>query len=223
MTAADLLGPTLPKTEREVRAAMIMTLFGAFGRAGTSGPLGNDTDSELLQSLRAWADVILVSAGTVRAEDYGPSDTPLAILTRSFDVDPGLGIFRGTPPLVLAPEPSLIDDSVAHARTQLESAGATIVGVGSGSAPEVVATLHARGYQRIACEGGPSVYADMIAHDQLDIVHLTLEPSAAHSDGPWGLHGLTEGPDFIARFALEHMRATEDSTLFLRYRNVRNA
>jgi len=222
MTETDLLGPTLPKTEREVRAAMIMTLFGAFGRAGTSAPLGNDTDSELLQSLRSWADIIIVSAGTARAEEYGPSDTPLAILTRSFDLDPGLGLFRSAPPLILTPEPLLTDDSVAHARTQLESAGATIVGVGSGSAPEVVATLHARGYQRIACEGGPSVYADMIANDQLDVVHLTVEPTAAHTDGPWGLDGLTEGPDFLARFALEHTHATADSTLFLRYRNMRD-
>ena len=222
MTAAELLGPTLPRSEREVRAAMIMTLFGAFGRGGTSGPLGNDTDSELLQALRSWADVILVSAATVRAEDYGPSETPLAVLTRSFDLDPDLGIFRGTPPLILAPEHLLDDDSVAHARNQLESTGATIVGIGGGSAPEAVATLHARGFHRIACEGGPSVYADMIANDQLDVVHLTVEPTAAHTDGPWGLDALTEGPNFFARFALEHTHATADSTLFLRYRNMRD-
>ncbi len=37
-----------------------------------AGPLSNETDQNLLLTLRGYADVVLVGAGTVRAEGYGP-------------------------------------------------------------------------------------------------------------------------------------------------------
>ena len=66
---AELIGPVLSPAEPEIRAVTATTIFGAFGRGGTSGPFGNETDSALLLALRDWADVILVGAGTARAED----------------------------------------------------------------------------------------------------------------------------------------------------------
>ena len=48
-----------------------------------SGGLGGAADHALFSTLRALADVVLVAAGTVRAEGYGPARLPLAVVTRS--------------------------------------------------------------------------------------------------------------------------------------------
>src|SRR3954447_9023045 len=55
-----------------LRANMIMSLDGAAAFDGVAGPLSDVNDQSLLLALRSYADVVLVGAGTVRAEGYGP-------------------------------------------------------------------------------------------------------------------------------------------------------
>ena len=50
-----------------VRANMIFSADGAAGFAGRAGPLSCPADQQLLLALRAYADVVLVGAGTARA------------------------------------------------------------------------------------------------------------------------------------------------------------
>ena len=224
ITTKDILGPVRAPGQCETRAAMVMTLFGAFGRHGTSSALGNDLDSSFLQELRAWADIVLVSASTAAAEGYGPAETPIALLTRSLNIDPSLGVFSGGDALIACPQPSLDDVDLAPKRATLQAAGAEFVSTGAGSAPEVIGALHREGFHRIACEGGPSVYADLISHDLLDVCHVTLDPSVSADDGPWGLAQIDRQPSFYQRYFLEAALSTEsdnDSMLFLRYRSVR--
>jgi len=52
----------------------------AQGSDGRSGTINNDVDVEVFHRLRRSADVILVGAGTARAEEYGPSDTPMVVV-----------------------------------------------------------------------------------------------------------------------------------------------
>lgn len=215
---AELIGPVLSPAEPEIRAVTATTIFGAFGRGGTSGPFGNETDSALLLALRDWADVILVGAGTVRAEGYGRSDTPYAIVSRSLDIDTSLGVFEGEV-LVLAPEQSLIDDSLKPTREALERAGARLVSTGGGEVDEIAAALRSAGFNRVTCEGGPGLYADMLAADLVDVLHLTVDPTLGHDDEPYGLD-IESGQPFTRRFALEDARATRDSMLFCRYRRA---
>lgn len=66
-----------------VRLRMIASLDGAATVGGLSGGLGGPADRRILVVLRELADVRLVAAGTVRAEGYGSSKVPLAIVTRS--------------------------------------------------------------------------------------------------------------------------------------------
>lgn len=214
---AELIGPT--PASREVRAVTATTIFGAFGRGGTSGPFGNDTDSALLLALRDWADVILVAAGTVRAEEYGAAHTPYAIISRSLELDPALGVFEGDV-LVLTPEQSLTDASLLPARRSLEQAGARLVSTGDGTVPEILDVLRGEGFERITCEGGPGLYADMLAADAVDVLHLTVDPTLGHADEPYGL-SIDAEAEFTHSFALEDARATSDSMLFCRYRRAR--
>ncbi|HEU5050802.1 MAG TPA: dihydrofolate reductase family protein, partial [Gemmatimonadales bacterium] len=47
------------------------TLDGRAAISGRSGPIGSDTDTEMLQRLRTRVDAVMIGAGTMRAERYG--------------------------------------------------------------------------------------------------------------------------------------------------------
>src|SRR5919198_5542311 len=70
-----------------VRMNMIASVDGATTLAGVSGGLGGRADHALFAVLRSLADVVLVAAGTVRAEGYGPSTVPVAVVSRSLRLD----------------------------------------------------------------------------------------------------------------------------------------
>lgn len=214
-----LIGPVLAPGKREFRIVTANTLFGGFARRGTSGELGNDTDAALIKGLRDWADVILVGSGTVTAEDYGPSDTPMAIVTKDFNLDPNLGVFNGPRIHLLAPDCSFKQPKDKAKQDLLIDAGASPIRTGRGSMTEVVAALHAQGYNRILCEGGPSIYANVIAAGLVDVLHVTVDPSTSNADGPFGLN-FGDYPRFEHRFALEDLTVTPDSMMFCRYRAV---
>jgi len=206
---ADLIGPDLP----ELRAVAVTTANGAARVDGDTGTMGNATDTALLLELRDWADVVLVGAGTVTAEDYGGSPTPLAVVTRSLSLDPGTRLFTEGSPLLLVPQSSLDDAALTHRRALLTAAGATLVSTGSGGAEDIVATLHGLGHRRISCEGGPSLYSQLFHADLVDVLHLTIDP-VLHSPAD---KQLLTGP-VHRRLALDHLAATADGTVFLRYR-----
>ncbi|MEX3503879.1 dihydrofolate reductase family protein [Corynebacterium sp. LK2510] len=203
----------------ELRAVMATTLLGSFTRGGTSGPLGNTNDAALLAGLRAWSDCVLVAAGTVRAENYGYSDTPMSIVSTSLDVDAGSELFHGHV-LVLCPEASLYDASLAPRRATLINAGAQLISTGRGSAEEILNALHEHGYAHISCEGGPSLYSSLLQADLVDVLHLTIDPSVSDADGHGGLNFEGDRP-FLHRFQLEAVESDAESMLFCRYRRAR--
>ncbi len=57
-----------------VRANMVSSADGAVTLEGRSGGLSGAADREIFALLRSLSDVILVGAGTVRAEHYGPAE-----------------------------------------------------------------------------------------------------------------------------------------------------
>ncbi|RNE49282.1 pyrimidine reductase family protein [Corynebacterium alimapuense] len=225
---ADLIGPVQEPGFPELRAIAVTTLGGGASLSGTSESLGNDTDTALLLGLRQWSDVVLVGAKTAAAEDYAgvrstPSrktPAPLAVITRSLSLDPGSRLFTDTdtPPLILIPQESLEDPALNSQRHRLVDAGAQLISTGQGSAQEIIAALHALGYARIACEGGPGIYAMLFEANLVDILHLTIEP-VAHA--PVEKQLFSPRPDsggFAHRLQLEDASTTADSTMFLRYK-----
>ena len=66
------LEPFYAQAPAGVRANMIFSADGAAAFGGRAGPLSCPADQQLLGILRGFADVVLVGAGTVRAENYGP-------------------------------------------------------------------------------------------------------------------------------------------------------
>ena len=108
-----------PEGRPWVALNMVASVDGATALDGVSGGLGGPGDKAVFRALRGVADVILVAAGTVRAEGYGPPRTPpelqearrardqapfprIAIVSGSLGLDPTSRVFAE------APEPPLV-------------------------------------------------------------------------------------------------------------------
>jgi len=174
-----------------VRANMVSSADGAGTLRGRSGGLSGAADQLVFSVLRSMADVILVGAGTARAEHYGQvraseawpqlregrsATPPIAVATRRLDLDldgPLLAAGAGlAPTIVITTEAAPADRRAAAARTaQVVIAGAQAV-----SASAVIASLAAAGHRLILVEGGPTLLGQLVAANLLDELCLTISP-----------------------------------------------
>jgi riboflavin biosynthesis pyrimidine reductase len=169
-----------------------MSLDGAAAFDGVAGPLSDANDQSLLLALRSYADVVLVGAGTVRAEGYGPVRLTAAQVAErrdrwGTDVIPPVAVVThtGRVPASLFAEPSqrpiLITTALAaRERPQLaEHADLLIAGDSAVNLESALRTLQARGMRRILCEGGPTLLDELVAGDLVDEMCLTISPTLA--------------------------------------------
>jgi riboflavin biosynthesis pyrimidine reductase len=174
-----------------VRCNMISTLDGAISINGRSGLLGGRADHRIFQTLRSLADVILVGAGTVRTEGYGPVRLdddlgeqrrergqsvapPIAVVTRSANLDWSSPFFTEADarPIVFTTADRdrgvrLPDEDVAH----VVMAGDERVDVSL-----VLDYLHRSGLRSVLLEGGPGLNADVVHAGLLNELCLTVSP-----------------------------------------------
>jgi riboflavin biosynthesis pyrimidine reductase len=200
---------------------MISTADGATTIDGVSGPLGGPPDKRVFAAVRAVADVILVAAGTVRAEGYGPPRPPeggraprLAIVTGSVDLDFAGRVFTEARP---GARPIVVTTRSAPAeRVKAASAVADIVEAGDDrvDAGRAIAALHDAGARIVLCEGGPSLVGQLVASDLVDELCLSLAPILASGDSSRIAHG--PAPTAPVRMRLDRV-LEEDDLLFCRY------
>jgi len=174
-----------------VRVNFISSLDGAAMHDGLSGGLNNADDKIVFDILRLLTDVILVGAGTVRAEGYGgirisaedsawrvahglSSRPPVAIVSGRLDLDPGHPVFTdaATRPFVLTHAAAPSDRRAALA----EVADLIVCGDDAIDPRRMVAALAARGMPQILCEGGPHLFGDLLAADSVHELCLSLSP-----------------------------------------------
>ena len=196
-----------------VRLNMISSVDGATALDGLSGNLGGPGDKRVFAALRSLADVVLVAAGTVRAEHYGPSTIPIAVVTRSANLDWQSPFFSDAKsrPIVLTVDDAP-KDNLEHAA---EVADIVRAGMGSVDLGRAVAELGARGFGHVLAEGGPTLNGQLASAGLLDELCLTLSPNLVAGDAK----RLLAGPPLPAPMQLSLRSALEDeSYLFLRYR-----
>jgi riboflavin-specific deaminase-like protein len=171
---------------------MVASIDGATALEGVSDALGGAPDKEVFRAIRAVADVIVVAAGTVRAEAYGPprtsaalqeqraarGQTPfprMAVVTASLDLDPTTALFTD------APEPPLLLTAAEapQEKAELLQPVADIVRVGHGGVDLPLALAHIRslGHTTVVCEGGPSLNGQLLAAGLIDEVNVTIAPT----------------------------------------------
>jgi riboflavin biosynthesis pyrimidine reductase len=180
VTDADLSASyAFPAQGSWVRANMVATLDGAIrGRDGSSRSISTPADQRVFSLARREADVILVGAGTIRAEDYRPSLRTVAVVTGRLDLPLTLRMFAERGPEHARPIVITTAESARAAPDGLRAA-ADVLACGSGRVDlqEAVAALAARGLVRVHCEGGPALLSGMISAGLLDELLLTLVPT----------------------------------------------
>lgn len=234
----DLAGlyayPEPPRTW--VRANFIASVDGGATVAGRSGGLGGPGDHTLFHLLRSLADIIVVGAGTVRAENYagaqpstghrrarrdrGQTEVPqLAIVSGSGRLDTHLPVFTATmvPPLILT-------SAAAAAATRDRLAGLAEVLDCSGADPQrvdeatMLAVLTGRGHRRVLTEGGPSLLGALLQRGLLDELCLTTAPCLVGGDA----RRIAAGPGQV-QTALRRAHVLADDAGYLYTRYVRGA
>ena len=228
MDISSLLGPDSGDVFT-VRTNMVSTLTGSATMNHVSEDMGNDTDRQLFAALRNWADVVLVGAQTVRAEDYsgvapvtdGSRPAPIAVPSRSLDFDITSDFFTDftTPPILLVPHSSRDDQELAQRIATIESAGAEVCDAGEGTAQNYISVLKDRGFKRVLCEGGPGMIGQLVDIDAIDQMYLTLDPHL--STGVETPMATFQGEHSHRRMQLENVAADHDGTVFLRYSRAR--
>ena len=183
-----------------LRVNFVTTLDGSASAAGTTAALGGPDDLRVFDLLRRAADVVLVAAGTVRDEGYGPMvlhdadvawrrahglpDHPVfAIVTGSASLDPSSRVFTGAPvrPVVLT---SAAGAASPSGRALAGVADVVPCGDAAVEVSAVRGALAERGLDRIHCEGGPSFLGALVAADAVDELTLTIDPTLEGGEGP---------------------------------------
>jgi riboflavin biosynthesis pyrimidine reductase len=200
-------------TRPAVRLNMIASIDGAATLAGVSGGLGGRADQDVFAVLRAHADVVLVAAGTIRAEQYGPLPLPAAVVSRSLRLDWDSPFFTAA-----AARPLVVTVAAAPQAGRKRAAGlAEVIIAGERDADLALAldALAARGYRRVLAEGGPSLNGQLAAAGLLDELCLTLSPMVIGGEAKRIMSGT--GPAAAPHWRLCSM-CEADGFLFLRYR-----
>jgi riboflavin biosynthesis pyrimidine reductase len=227
-----------------VRANIILSLDGGAVFNGKTRPISDDTDLWLLNQLRGYADVVVVGAGTVRAERYGPvrldpeqrahrreagygeEPPPFAVVSARAQLERDLPVFngRGTRPLLIT-----VERSREQAEQLADLADVVIAGDERVDPTTMLAALRERGLHRVLCEGGPTLLASFIEHDLVDDMCLSLAPRFAGPQPVDALGRPGQPLEETARLAqpitlpLRHV-LEHDGILYLRYfRNDRKA
>jgi riboflavin biosynthesis pyrimidine reductase len=196
-----------------VRLNMISSVDGGTTMAGVSGGLGGVADHAIFTVLRELAEVVPVAAGTVRAERYGPSAVPVAVVSRSLRLDWDAPFFTHA-----NARPLVITVSEAPARERSRAAGLAdviVAGERDVDLAEAVRALGERGFRMVLAEGGPTLNGQLAVAGLLDELCLTLAPRLIGGDSKRILAGLALLT--TAQWRL-HSLCEQDDYLFLRYR-----
>lgn len=157
-----------------LRGNMVSTVDGsATGDDALSRSINNAADQRVFRTLRELADVIVVGAGTAKAEGYRAGDRPLVLVSRKAQVPPSL---------VDAPPGSVLlatcsrSDGLEAATEVLGSDNILTLGSHRVDLSLLKQTLAERGWASQLCEGGPHLLRDQVHNGCLDELTGTTVP-----------------------------------------------
>lgn len=212
-----------------VMANFVSSVDGATAVEGRSRALGGPSDLAAFRALRAAADVILVGAGTVRAEGYGPArpssevraarraagraEVPaIAVVSGRLDLDWGSPLFHEAETRTI-----VVTTGGADARERARAAEVADVLVAGDRALDlhaVVAELGRRGAGVVLTEGGPGLLGTLVEADLIDEMCLTVAPMLVAGEAARVAHSATAAPrDMRLASAL----LADEGHLLLRY------
>jgi riboflavin-specific deaminase-like protein len=208
-----------------VRVNMISSLDGAIAIHGRAGGLTGPADQRLFQLLRSLTDVVVVGAGTMRTEGYGPVRLdaaqraqrqargqspvpPIAVVTHSCHLDwtaPFFSEAEARPILLTTGDAD--DQAVARAS---DAADVIVCGDTQVDLSRALGELGRRGTHSVLVEGGPTLNAQLAAAGLIDELCLTLSPRLVAGTGPRVL----AGPELNDALALDVRHIMEEDGFF---------
>lgn len=182
-----------------LRLNFVATLDGAAnGPDGRSGTINSSADHRGFAAMRRAADVLLVGAGTVRAENYGPARTPIVVVSRRPELPEsvqGSGVVLAT-----------TDSSGA-----VEGEHVWICGEDRVDLAQVIERARAAFGPHVLSEGGPTLAAELVTAGLVDELGLSWTPQLV--GGGRGTHPrILEGADVEVDLVCRHL-LEEDGTL----------
>lgn len=248
---AQLYDGGLTIAEGSVYANFVSSIDGIVALEGGTAPSGgiisgrNEGDRFVMGLLRAFADAVLVGAGTVRAEGGRHLWTPDYIFPAGAD---GFRALRralhrdGQPRLVIVsargevnPDDGAIQNGALVLTTtpaasrlrEILPAATEVRAITDGdrlTVDSIFSALKADGLRTILTEGGPSLFGQLLAAHAVDELFVTVSPVLeGQADGR--SFGMVRGVEFgrqpVASRLLSARR--QDSHLFLRYQLPRAA
>jgi riboflavin biosynthesis pyrimidine reductase len=214
-----------------LRANMVASADGAATLSGASAGLSSRTDRRVFALLRALSDVIVVGAGTARAERYKPArphelgrdlragrslTPPIAVVSARLALDLDSPLFDAAPPDART---IVITTARASARRRAElarHADVIVAGDEHVDLKAAVSALAGRGHRRLLTEGGPHLLAHLAEAGLMDELCLTLGPLMA---GPGAGRIVDGGPgpgSWPLSLTLAHV-LEDDGFLLCRY------
>ena len=153
---------------------MVASIDGSTALDGASAGLSSDADRNILLALRMLADMIIVGAATVRAENYGVPKKPgqrIGVISHSGNVDPTSRLFTSGAGFLIVPEDA--------PQTPIET-----VRAGIGELDLAAALMHLPGSPAfVQAEGGPNINGVLAAADLIDELNVTTSPQLVGGDG----------------------------------------
>ena len=210
-----------------VAANMISTLDGRAAISGRSKELGSEADTEQLLGLRTRFDAVMIGGGTMRSERYG------RIISRpeyresrereGLDPDALAVIVSGEldlpwdAPLFTNGNGRVLIFTRKHSTPETETPVELVTMDGLIDSADVLSHLRRKeGVRAVLCEGGPTLFGQLVARDLIDDFFLTITPVVTGGDAPRILE--TNLPDKVD-FRLASL-AEADGDLFCRYRRA---
>src|SRR5215207_6763426 len=202
------------------------TLDGRAAISGRSGPIGSDTDTEMLQRLRTRVDAVMIGAGTMRAERYGRmvsnpdlrayrertglAHDPLAVI-----VSNRLELPWDAPLFTDGGGRAVIFTASQDPAPQTETPVTVVSHEGGVELDRALEYLRTeRGIRALLCEGGPILHGRLREGGIADELFLTIAPKLAGGEAPRILEGaLPDVIDMQLAWLLE-----SHGELFARYR-----
>lgn len=219
----------VPEERPWVLVNMVASVDGAVTVDGRSGGLSGPGDRAIFFALRSVADIILVGAGTVRAENYGPPrispedrvarqergqapNPTIAVVSGRLDLDPRARLFVDSPtkPIIFTTAQS------NRERWRALESGSEVVAAGDAAFEPATALrlLRDRGARLVVCEGGPTLNGWLFGSNLVDELCLTVSPVLASGTDPRVVRGVALDPP-VAVVLDRELRA--DGFSFLRY------
>jgi riboflavin-specific deaminase-like protein len=219
------------RSKPSVRFNFVSSIDGAATADGLSAGLSGKADKRVFDILRRLCDVVLVGAGTLRAEGYGAmrldgtavqwrranglADQPVfAIVSGRLNLDAASTVFTKAPVRAIV----VTVEASPHARKEALSRVADVVVCGEESLDVrgMLVELAKRGLRQVLSEGGPTLFGTLLEADCVDELCLTVSPLIAGGHAPRIAAGALPG---TRRMALHHVLVSH-STLMLLYRRT---